>query len=95
MKSGGGVNHYVSGLIGSLLEMKLQDEILDSLIEKFQVRIPVLFVINLLFFCFIINFMSTVLGPADCDLYNIRQKSSKIMFLQEAKRRVLYLDQTS
>lgn len=68
MKSGGGVNHYVSGLIGSLLEMKLQDEILDSLIEKFQVRIPVLFVINLLFFCFIINFMSTVLGPADCDL---------------------------
>ncbi|XP_014215330.1 uncharacterized protein LOC106644386 [Copidosoma floridanum] len=38
MKSGGAVNHYVSGLIASLLHLKLEDEYLDNLKEIYKER---------------------------------------------------------
>lgn len=37
MKSGGAVNHYVSGVIASLLHLKLQDEYVDLLVKTYQV----------------------------------------------------------
>lgn len=39
MKSGGAVNHYVSGVIASLLHLKLQDEYVDLLIKTYQERL--------------------------------------------------------
>lgn len=41
MKSGGAVNHYVSGIIASLLNLKIEDEYLDLLIEIYKKRIKI------------------------------------------------------
>lgn len=37
MCSGGGVNHYISGIIASLLHEKLEDEYLDKIIKIYKV----------------------------------------------------------
>lgn len=42
LHSSGAVNHYISGIITSLLHLKLQDEFLDKLIEIFKERLSVL-----------------------------------------------------
>ncbi|XP_023315789.1 uncharacterized protein LOC106648635 isoform X1 [Trichogramma pretiosum] len=42
LKSGGAVNHYVSGLVASLLHLKLEDRYLDSLIETYKGRMKAL-----------------------------------------------------
>lgn len=39
MKSGGAVNHYISGVIASVLELQLQDEFLDLIVETYKVLI--------------------------------------------------------
>lgn len=38
MKSGGAVNHYVSGVVASLFSLGLQDKYLDLLIETYKVN---------------------------------------------------------
>ncbi|XP_058792124.1 2-aminoadipate transaminase-like isoform X3 [Phymastichus coffea] len=42
LKSGGAVNHYVSGLIASILHLKLEDEYLDNLIKIYKERMTAL-----------------------------------------------------
>ncbi|OXU25097.1 hypothetical protein TSAR_016883 [Trichomalopsis sarcophagae] len=42
LKSGGAVNHYVSGLIASILQLKLEDEYLDNLIRTYRERMKAL-----------------------------------------------------
>jgi len=37
MCSGGGVNHYVSGVIASMLHENLEDEYLDKIIKIYKV----------------------------------------------------------
>ncbi|KZC03930.1 PREDICTED: 2-aminoadipate transaminase-like [Dufourea novaeangliae] len=42
LTSGGAVNHYVSGVITSLLHLKIQDEYLDKLIQVYKERLATL-----------------------------------------------------
>ncbi|XP_024947201.1 uncharacterized protein LOC107274184 isoform X2 [Cephus cinctus] len=42
LKSGGAVNHYISGLITSLLQMNIEDEYLDSLVTLYKERLNAL-----------------------------------------------------
>lgn len=37
MRSGGGVNHYISGLIASMLHENLEDKYLDKIIKIYKV----------------------------------------------------------
>jgi len=39
MCSGGGVNHYVSGVIASMLQENIEDEYLDKIIKIYRVHI--------------------------------------------------------
>ena len=39
LKSGGAVNHYVSGLIASLLHLKIEDEYVDLLKKTYKERL--------------------------------------------------------
>lgn len=41
MCSGGAVNHYVSGLIASMLHENIEDEYLDKIIKIYRVRLSV------------------------------------------------------
>ncbi|XP_043278225.1 2-aminoadipate transaminase-like [Venturia canescens] len=43
MKSGGGANQYVSGLIASLLHLNIEDKFLDLLIKTYEERLAVVF----------------------------------------------------
>lgn len=38
MCSGGGVNHYVSGVIASMLHENIEDEYLDKIMKIYKVR---------------------------------------------------------
>ena len=42
LRSGGAVNHYVSGVIASLLHLKIQDEHLDRLVQVYRERLSAL-----------------------------------------------------
>lgn len=42
LRSGGSVNHYMSGVIASLLHLKIQDEYLDKLVEIYKERMTAL-----------------------------------------------------
>jgi len=49
MCSGGGVNHYVSGVIASMLHENLEDEYLDKIIKIYKV------IIYMLHYSYVIN----------------------------------------
>lgn len=60
MKSGGAVNHYVSGVIASLLHLRMEDEYIDLLIKTYGVSETNIIVI--FFNTMIIRFINTDAG---------------------------------
>jgi len=49
MCSGGGVNHYVSGVIASMLQENIENEYLDKIIKIYRVHINFTFHLHFIY----------------------------------------------